>query len=778
MEPALAQKLVKVLEKIDRPGTFRTSGSAPVVLPGLEVEGVGQVGLPLAASQAQELKKHCEQAPYGKGEETLVDTNVRRVWQLKPERFSLTNPEWEGFLEQTMKKVQQDLGLEGQQLEAHLYDLLLYEKGSFFLPHRDGEKLDRMVATLVVVLPSSFKGGELVVRNEGQEQVIDFTGENALFRIHYAAFYADCEHEIRPLEEGYRLCLVYNLTLKKGKKGIGAPTTLEHLEPVRRILSEWARDDSARRLAVTLGHQYTQGGLTWDALKGADRVKAHVLLEAAHRAGCQAYLALLTFHESGSAEYSGRGGSGGYYGRRRRWGYDEYEDDDASNYEMGEVFESSLTANHWSDPRGKELPLGEIFVEQDELLDPEALEAIEPEEQFEGYTGNAGMTLDRWYRHAAVFIWPNRRHFDILCDAGSEAAVASLDEMVDRWSKGGEKDANLREQCVAFARAILANWKGNPYPWRFRQKEERTPLTWLLARLDEPGLIKAFLGEVMTRDASVDPGKSLLEVCRKYGWETFRPELEVLFDKTANETIERNVRLLELVCLAKPGKKEGWAELCEALARRAIGALERIDQEGRAHDYTGRPVDRAALLVGLARALLAADQGELLSQLVEHVLARPQKYPLTEVHVKALGTLKPWLEKNVKHPSPGLSRWLGACRAQLEALTAAAPQAPTDFRRTAAISCRCADCGELRRFLEDPTEQVHRFSRAQHQRSHLEGVLHQHHCDLDTRTEERGRPYTLVCTKNTASYQARLKKYQQDLEHLATVRAIEEGLPR
>ena len=128
---------------------------------------MGWIGFPLAPRQARELKKHCEQAPYGKGEETLVDTKVRRVWRLKPERFSLKNPAWGPFLAQTVARVQEDLGLQKQKLEAHLYELLLYERGSFFLPHRDGEKLDRMVATLVIVLPSSFEGGELVVRHDG-----------------------------------------------------------------------------------------------------------------------------------------------------------------------------------------------------------------------------------------------------------------------------------------------------------------------------------------------------------------------------------------------------------------------------------------------------------------------------------------------------------------------------------------------------------------------------------------------------------------------------------
>src|SRR5436190_6430198 len=122
---------------------------------------------------------------------------------MTPHRFHLTNPDWQEFLDQTVQTVRKALGLEGHELQSHLYELLLYEPGSFFLPHRDGEKLDRMVATLVVVLPSSYEGGELVVRHDGQEQTIDFSGPDAgAFHIHFAAFYADCEHEIRPLRKG------------------------------------------------------------------------------------------------------------------------------------------------------------------------------------------------------------------------------------------------------------------------------------------------------------------------------------------------------------------------------------------------------------------------------------------------------------------------------------------------------------------------------------------------------------------------------------------------
>ena len=50
----------------------------------------------------------------------------------------------------------------------------------------------------------------------------------------------------------------------------------------------------------------------------------------------------------------------------------------------------------------------------------DALDDGDPsEEDFEDYTGNAGMTLERWYHRAAVVIWPRERHFAVLCGAGN-----------------------------------------------------------------------------------------------------------------------------------------------------------------------------------------------------------------------------------------------------------------------------------------------------------------------------------------------------------------------
>jgi hypothetical protein len=781
MDKSLSEKLLEALAKIDRPGSFCVHGSAPALLPGLRVKDFGPIGLPLGAQQAQELKQVCEQAPYGKGTETLVDTSVRNVWRLAPDRFALANPEWDKFVGGIVAQVREELGLKKQKLQAHLYDLLLYEPGGFFLPHQDGEKLERMVATLVIVLPSEHEGGELVVRHEGREEIVDFTTGSNPFEIHFAAFYADCEHEIRPLRQGYRLCLVYNLTLVQGKKGMEAPRASEHVAAVAGLLSQWAKDPLARKLAITLEHQYTEKGLAWDTLKGVDRAVATVLNEAAHRAGCKTYLALLTLWESGSAEepdYDDR------YRRRDRWRDEEEEDEDddeaedrtEGKYEMLDVDDSSLTAKNAKDKDGNEPPIAELSVDEEELLNPDALRAVKPEEEFEGYTGNAGMTLERWYRHAALVLWPESRTFEILSAESAADAVTLLKKMVAQWRKASKKNAAaLQEQCLALATAILAHWRDNPYGAAYGQTPKTDELFGLLAALGAPKLIDAYLGELMLKDLALDPGTALVKYGQQVGWPTLQRPLVAIFKTTTAPSLPRNLRVLEHIASAQD-RGAGWRELCEELAHEVVAALERIDLSTET-DWRLRHLNRAAILPGVVRALVASNQAALLARVVAHALAHPDKYPLLEVHLGALAGLQDWLKKNVKARNVGLSQWLAACRAQLEALTAQLPQKPRDFRRPAPVTCRCKLCQELNRYLADPKEEGHRFMAPQHDRSHLEHAISQHQCDVEIATERTRPSHTLVCTKNTKSYERALKKYHEDQKRLALVRKVEADLP-
>jgi hypothetical protein len=782
---SVAARLLKTLKSVDRPGTFCTSGSAAAVLPGLVVEGVGPISLPLLAGQAKALRAACVEAGYGKGTETIVDTNVRRVWKLRPDRFSVENPDWTEHIDKIVADVQRELGLEGQRLGAHLYDLLLYEEGGFFLPHRDGERLDGMVATLIVVLPSDFTGGELVVRHGGREQVIDFSANGPRVRTQYAAFYADCEHEVRPLRSGFRLCLVYNLTLAKAGKVTGAPDSRDQRAKVGTLLRAWKRADVApSKLAVILDHQYTRNGLSWDALKGIDRSRARLLADAARDEGFHVHLALLSLWESGSVAYTGDD----YYGGRRRHrgrseeAEEEEEAEGESEHEMDELFDSTLTADHWSAVDGSRPAYGAVPVETDEVLPAGALKSVTPDEDYEGYTGNAGMTLERWYRHGAIVLWPDERHFDVMCAAGARQAVPALTEMVTAWKRSTGPDAAARrERCRQFAEIILSEWPEERFR-SYRRPPEAGDVfdpTPALRNLRDAQLFAAFMHGAMVRDVTLEPGAGFVEAIAEIGWDVLRDDLSALFDATGHETLERNARLLDRLSTdpargAAGAGSDARLAVCRDLCGTMAAALARVDAKREPDDWRVGRVDRSTVLAALARAFVSAGAGGALDRAVRHAAAHPNLYPLRDVRVPALLELAAWSNKGPKRPAaPLLLGWLTESAAELASLAAQRPQPPADFRRDANVNCKCADCAELKRFLGDPDAEVHGFRMAQARRDHLESNIRTHQCDLSCQTDRRPRPQVLICTKNTASHERRVKQYEEDLKHLAVLRRFE-----
>ena len=82
-----------------------------------------------------------------------------------------------------------------------------------------------MFATLVVVLPSISTGGELVVRHKGREVRLSLRCDDPS-EAAFAAFYADCVHEVLPVTSGCRLALVYNV-LHKGEGRRPSPPSYE-----------------------------------------------------------------------------------------------------------------------------------------------------------------------------------------------------------------------------------------------------------------------------------------------------------------------------------------------------------------------------------------------------------------------------------------------------------------------------------------------------------------------------------------------------------------------
>ncbi len=441
---------------------------------------------------------------------------------------------------------------------------------------------------------------------------------------------------------------------------------------------------------------------------------------------------------------------------------------------MGEVYDSRLSADHWSDQHGDKVRMGEIRLDENEIVAHETLDEADPNrEDFEGFTGNAGMTLERWYHRAAVVIWPRSKHFQVLCSSGTDTAIGGLEPMVKQLkcaTKASREE--LRRECLAFASAILETWQPGSHDYSPEKKDrvDRNLFPDLLCELDAVELVQQLLMEVLPVDSTVQLGKSFVKYCKQHGWATFEAGLTKVLETTTQATVTRNADLLRALCVGRDKNLER-IETCRRLSERLVQSLTVFDQQPRDHDWRWPRIERATLLSSLVAALTAVTAEQPLAQLIDHTLACDQ-YDLTEAHLTAIFALESQLAK-LPGGDTAISRWLAACRCALESRTAEAPPRPTDYRRADNLSCKCKDCRALSAFLADPNQREARFPMAKERRHHLHATIVSNRCDCSHITDHRGSPHTLVCTKTTASFDAAREIYERDSQNLSRIAALE-----
>lgn len=757
-------ELAKTLNRVQRPGDYYTAGALEIFAPRLEVDGVGPIALPLLPIQAKQLIAVAEQAPYGRGPETLVDTQVRRTWQIDAAQVQISR-RWEETLKDIVARVKAGLGVTGS-VVAEFYKILVYDEGSFFVSHRDTEKAPGMFATLVIVLPSIYTGGELIVRHKGQETQLDLYSPEPSVAT-FAAFYADCVHEVRPVTSGCRLTLVYNL-LRQDRSRLPEPPNYDAEQAqLAKLLCQWSAaklspdDESPEKLIYPLEHAYTEAEISFDMLKGADIARADVLIAAAEQAECDLHLALVSIEESGYAEYNGD-----YYGsRRRRWSEDKDEDED-SEFEIGEVTERSATLSEWQQPDGQPTAFGDFPFEEGELCPPGALNDLEPDEtHFQEATGNAGASFDRAYRRAALVIWPRHRRLAVLNQAGLSTTLPCLAEMAELWVKSSQgSESPLWRQAHELAGFMLATWsKERPYYWGTQARSDAARMLDLLSQLKDTTHIDTFLADISAAGAyHQDDNPALIKAVGLLPPSRATELIERIIAGNATKNLGACGDLLARIATVaqKAGRVADLIPAAKILVNALPGDPARAPQTEEPRWRSLPPSVESGFIVDLLAGLGRIDAA-LADRAVDYLLAWPATYPLDAILIPAALELT---KKATIRELAAFQRLRAACLAHLRKRIAAPLEPPADWTRDSTVSCRCAHCAELSRFLADPKRRVWDFRSLQQNRDHVEHSIKRDHCDVDCVTDKHGRPYGLICTKNQASYERRVEQRKKDLK--------------
>ncbi len=368
---------------------------------------------------------------------------------------------------------------------------------------------------------------------------------------------------------------------------------------------------------------------------------------------------------------------------------------------------------------------------------------IPTKQDYEGYTGNAGNTLDRWYHKSAIVIWPNSQRFNVITQMGLEYAIKKFLELVAKRSKlKNEKLDNATLECIAFAQAIVRQWPDRTHCGSMRDEVERlfADFSEALPQLQSSELVGEFLQMLASRDRYLDLTKLIKESWKSLGRELAFPMLKdlLLYEPQPNKYgIIFNAGLAErdTVWLCKLSKAQLFSHGSDFSILVAIACRKLVTQLNclTTGDYRTRSEPPTSAWLNLILACINGHDDSRLKELLQLADEFPKIFELREVQVAAAIKLRT-LDRNAsgKLPEP-VVKWVESLRMRLKAATQAKPQPPNDETRSANMNCQCEHCNQLSNFLRDPVQSEIEITVLKHQRNHMESTVRSQSLDLTSK---------------------------------------------
>ena len=589
-----------------------------------------------------------------------------------------------------------------------------------------------MFGTLVIQLPSNYKGGQLTIYHQSMKTDFNFSGPAGYDNFHYVAFYADCQHEIKPVTDGYRLCLVYNLIYQ----GSGdCPVPENNQEIVSSIVSsmkEWNEDDSVEQppmMTYLLEHQYSEASLSFQLLKNVDRAVADILTEAKKSIDFDLYLAQVNVSEYWSAEFE----YGCVYG--------------VGAYEADELMDEEVVAKNLKSQEGQ--CISSIHLDRKYFVPKEFFNNRDPDrEETEGYTGNEGATIDKHYKWAALLIWPSRKR---IANLGISNMISLFGKDLLHYATHSPSQKAKLEEAAKDLMSSLAHVGHN--------RDNFILFLQSLQIIGKVELISEFLGIIgssipvhssLIRSSSFH--KEVVNIGSKYGWRILDSSLQAIFDNLPSSMYEIEAYCQFLHEISHHYSSETQKASCQCLARTIVKKLSNVDDAKSARIDFSKVKKIVSVLL---RCLVYLKCNKQLPHFVQVLCSKPNCYPVIDVLAPVCEKLYDSLKKKKKGKET-LDQLIAYCVSFLQE-SSRTPPSPTDWSEHVTFSCSQKECVELVGFLGHPTETVHKFKACADIRDHLESHLHNAKCSVTCSTERVGSPHTLVVKKNRAGYDRKIK---------------------
>ena len=722
---ALAKGTGSAMSTTSPEASFFAEHTLPSDAFSLHVDGVGEVPMPLRHEAVLGLQQIANPAAFGLREHTLLDKSVRDTQEIGADKIRI---QWQGtqggVLSRMLAAMREVLGL-GQDatLSAHLHNLLIYGPGQFFKPHQDSEKMPCMVASLVLVLPSPHIGGDLLISHDNEQY--RFSSENLHDEtIRCIAFYADCEHEILPVKQGWRVALTYNLVLETVLSAV--PDEQYRNPQLDAALGAYFNDADKtavhKKLVYLLDYSYSEHSLRWHLLKGGDVGDVQGFLCAAKKLGLAPHLALVESHESWTTE------------------------DDDDEPEPIDLIDSDTTLMFFVDLNNQPVAYKNLYVKETEVAcRNETGEADLVDTEHEGWTGNAGQTVDYWYRRAALVLWRESDQVALDFELGYDAALRNL--AVLTHTPGNEaavidKIASAGNYMCPVAKADAAHF---------------TLFARIALYIQNPDAAQAMLAHFSVPNIDLAAVAALVQLQNSYGMDWCLALMAAWKQKPAVAWYEQEnkreagagPKLHPLLCqfLALGGAMP----LAENLLGHYVAAILADDAAAmhfspvKQRTGQGKRID---LLEDVLRAgSLVADAASGRT-LIGHVVANVVLYPEFDLADRVLGMEQDGSAANMpdfpllrQHVAKGIAQEFGRGLRRAD-----------DWSIQAGSACECAYCKTAGEFVRSASESCKIWPLAAPLRDHVIHSFGPLGLPLTFELRKQGSPHKLVITKNAGIF--------------------------
>jgi len=590
-----------------------------------------------------------------------------------------------------------------------------------------------MFGTLVIQLPSVYEGGQLTVFQQGKESEFNFGGFDACNNIYFAAFYADCQHEVKPITKGHRLCLIYNLIYTGFGRGPVPPNNQKTVSSIVSAMKAWNGDvdsnDSPKILIQMLEHQYCKASLSFQMLKNGDKALAEVLQQAKKEAEFDLYLSVVELTQYFSATYYGRG-----------------------KYTIDDDGDDHFHATHLTAYDSEKLSTKIDLDDDDSIFPQKFFDGIDPyEEGVEEATGNEGATVDKHYHWAALLIWPAKRRRAVI-------GMQNVIEEFERDLKSGKAEDKLEDDAMD----IIKHLKDKDCRANSQVYKEFLQLLLLVGKRK---LIVEYLN-VMADCASYllvsyEDNNIISSVGNDYGWGILKLPLESIFAKCSYYSVEDHSKFLVKFCSLQSNDEQ--KNLFKSVAAIFVNFLAN-EQDGESRYY--KPNRSKNLVCQFVHILKNLECESLLTTLVNALLTKPIYYPVLETLGPAVVDVS-----NTFEISGPLQVLCSHCISTLEEAISKV-QPPTTHARPVKLYCSCDNCTEVKQFMEHPDIAQCRFRVVKEKRLHIEDRLRRVNADVICQTEHVGTPHTLVVSKTLASFEREVEKHQVHRDLLASLQSL------